>query len=337
MEDGCLSGSCPALQWAAAVRDRKGAPSPVRFEGIFMEAPLHIVVMLGGPSAEREVSLRSGAAVARALRSLGHRVAELDPRDDSWQLPPDTDVVFLALHGVYGEDGTVQRRLEALGVPYTGCDAEASRIGFDKVLTKERCLAAGVATARFTVVEQPDAPWPTGWTPPVVLKPRRQGSSVGLQFVERLEDWPRALAEAMRYDSSVLVEEKISGRECTVGILDEQVLPIQEVRPKTGIYDYKTKYTPGSAEYFCPAPFDSETTRRIGEAALRAFRAIGGRDYARVDIIVRPSGEPVVLEINTLPGMTETSALPRIAAAAGISYAALCQRMVELALRRRRR
>ena len=290
--------------------------------------------MLGGPSAEREVSLRSGAAVAEALRSLGHKVSEVDPRDESWSLPPDTDVVFLALHGTYGEDGTVQQRLEELGVPYTGCDSEASRIAFDKVLTKQLCMAAGVPTARYIVVNSPNTSWPMGWDPPVVLKPVRQGSSVGLQFVERVSDWSNALAEAFRHDAQVLMEEKIAGREVTIGILADEPLPLVEVRPRTGQYDYQSKYTAGATEYLCPAPFDAATTARIQAAGLAAFRAVGGRDYARVDVMVRPDGEPVVLEVNTLPGMTETSLLPKAAAAAGISYAELCQRMIDLALRR---
>jgi D-alanine-D-alanine ligase len=295
---------------------------------------LNITVMLGGPSAEREVSLRSGAAVAGALRSLGHEVQELDPRDESWVLPPKTDVVFLALHGTYGEDGTVQRRLDELGALYTGCDAAASRIAFDKALTKQRCVKAGVPTAKFLVVNSIKAPFPKGWQPPLVVKPVRQGSSVGLQFVERIEDWQKALAEALKFDSEVLVEEKIVGRETTVGILGGEPLPVVEVRPKAGSYDYKNKYTAGRTEYFCPAEFDSATTKRIQATALGAFQAVGGRDYARVDVMVRASGEPMVLEVNTLPGMTETSLLPKAAAAAGLNYAQLCQRMVDLALKR---
>src|SRR5260221_7576719 len=297
-----------------------------------MPEHLNIVVMLGGPSAEREVSLRSGAAVAQALRSLGHSVTELDPRTPDWALPAVTDVVFLALHGTYGEDGTVQERLEGLRVAYTGCDPDSSRIAFDKNLTKLRCVASGVPTARFTVAESADASWPMGWDPPVVLKPVRQGSSVGLQFVERVSDWSGCLAEAFRFDTQVLVEERITGRETTVGILDTQVLPIVEVRPKTGVYDYQSKYTSGATEYLCPASFDAETTTRIQAAALGAFQAVGCRDYARVDIMVRPNGEPVVLEVNTLPGMTETSLLPKAAAAAGFGYAELCQKMIELAV-----
>ena len=296
---------------------------------------LNITVMLGGPSAEREVSLRTGTAVARALRLVGHEVHKLDPKTPDWVLPANTDVVFLALHGTYGEDGTVQQQFDQLGVAYTGCDAEASRVAFDKVLTKQRCVEAGVPTAKFVVVDSASTPWPRGWQPPVVVKPVRQGSSVGLQFVERVADWPAALREALRFDTQLLVEEKIEGRETTVGILGGEVLPVVEVCPKQGPYDYRNKYTAGATEYFCPAVFDLETTGRIQAAALGAFRAVGGRDYARVDVMVRANGEPVVLEVNTLPGMTETSLLPKAAAAAGMSYEALCQRMIELALSRR--
>ncbi len=298
---------------------------------------LRITVMLGGPSAEREVSLRSGTAVAQALRTLGHEIHELDPKTDDWELPPGEEVVFLALHGSYGEDGTVQRRLDKLGVPYTGCDAESSRIAFDKFLSKQRFVAAGVPTPSFELITSPNASWPMGWNPPVVLKPVRQGSSVGLQFVERVSDWARALGETMRFDSQVLLEEKIAGRETTVGILSGKPLPIVEVRPHTGVYDYQSKYTAGATEYLCPAPFDAKTTASIQTAALGAFAAIGGRDYSRVDIMVRPGGEPLVLEVNTLPGMTETSLLPKAAAALGLGYAELCQSMVELALARHRR
>lgn len=294
----------------------------------------NIVVMRGGPSAEREVSLRSGEAVAKALRVLGHRVTELDPTPCSWRLPDETQVVFLALHGTYGEDGAVQAELDHMGVPYTGCSAEASRLAFDKVLAKNRCAATGVPVTKSVVVESATTPWPRRWNPPVVLKPVRQGSSVGLQFVDRVEDWPAAVKEALRYDAQVLVEPRIIGRECTVGILGDRTLPIVEVRPRSGTYDYRSKYTKGETDYFCPAEFDADTTARIQEAALGAFRAVGARDYARVDVMVTAAGEPVVLEVNTLPGMTETSLFPKAALAAGFSYAELCQRMLELAMAR---
>ena len=175
-----------------------------------------------------------------------------------------------------------------------------------------------------------------GWDPPVVLKPVHQGSSVGLQFVERVADWSSALMDTMRFDSQVLMEERIDGRETTVGILDGKALPLVEVRPKSGIYDYQNKYTSGKTEYLCPAPFDEAITARIQAAGTAAFQAIGGRDYARVDVMVRTDGEPVVLEVNTLPGMTEMSLLPKAAAAAGIGFAELCQLMIDLALRRRK-
>ena len=296
---------------------------------------LNVCVMLGGPSAEREVSLRSGAAAGKALRLLGHKVSELDPKDSSWTLPPETEVVFLALHGTYGEDGGVQTRLEELGVPYTGCGHEASRTAFDKVLTKQRFLSQGIPTARFAVLDAPQPDLPPGWTPPVVVKPARQGSSIGVHFVERAEEWAAALAEAFRYDTKVLMEEKIQGRETTVGILEDRALPVTEIRvKKNGPFDYRNKYTAGAAEHFCPADFDAATTARIQAAALGAFRAVGGRDFARVDVMVSAGGDPVVLEVNTLPGLTELSIMPEAAAAAGLNYGQLCQRMIDLALRR---
>lgn len=300
-----------------------------------MSESLQITLMLGGPSAERDVSLRSGAAVARALRQRGHRVTELDPRDRSWQLPPGTQLVVLALHGTYGEDGTIQSELDALGVPYTGCDAAASRTAFDKLLTKQRCEAAGVPTPRYSVLTDPRQPWPAGWEPPVVLKPFRQGSSVGLEFVDRLEDFPAALQRSLQHDSAVLMEERIIGTETTVGILGDAPLPVVEVVPHSGAYDYTNKYTAGRTAYYCPARLEPATAARVQAAALGAYRAIGGRDCARVDVMVTPQQEACVLEVNTLPGMTELSLLPKAAAAAGMSFEDLCQRIVEFAWARR--
>ena len=296
-----------------------------------MNRHLRIVVLLGGPSAEREVSLRSGAAVVAALRALGHEVVEVDPVG-SWTLPASVDAVFLALHGTYGEDGAVQQELERCGVRYTGCGVESSRVAFDKVATKERFVANGVPTPRYTVVADAMAPWPAGWNPPLVLKPVCQGSSVGLRFVDKVEDWSESLRSSLEHDRRVLVEERIVGREVTVGILDDVALPVVEVRPRSGAYDYTSKYTSGATEYLCPAPFSPEMTRRLQDVATAAFRAVGGRDYGRVDILVTAAGEPVVLEVNTLPGMTETSLFPKAARAAGIGFPELCGRMIELAL-----
>ncbi|MCU0770884.1 MAG: D-alanine--D-alanine ligase [Verrucomicrobia bacterium] len=293
-----------------------------------------IAVLRGGPGDEREVSLRSGAAVAAALRSLGHAVTEIDPRDKALDLPAGTEVAFLALHGAYGEDGTVQAQLEALGVPYTGCGVETSRVAFDKVLTKEHLVSAGVPTPPFAVVDSADAAWPAKLQPPAVLKPVCQGSSVGLHFIGTIGQWKDALRDCLRHDTRALLESRIEGRECTVGILDDQVLPVVEVRPHSGVYDYQSKYTVGATEYLCPARFSPDVTAAVQAAGQAAFEAVGGGPYARVDVIVDPSGAPSVLEINTLPGMTETSLFPKAAAAAGLGYAALCARMVELALAR---
>ncbi len=295
---------------------------------------LDVTVMLGGPSAEREVSLASGKAVSLALLGLGHGVSWVDPSRKDWRLPERCDVVFLALHGTYGEDGMVQQRLEELGVPFTGCDAASSRIAFDKVETKRRCLVFGVPTPRFTVVESLRAGFPLGWLPPVVVKPVRQGSSVGLHFVDRVEDWHEAVSETLKHDTAVLVEERICGREVTVGILAGETLPVVEIRPRQGGYSYENKYTTGATDYLCPAPFDRFTTERIQMSGMNAFQAVGGRDYGRVDIMVREDGQPLVLEVNTLPGMTATSLLPKAAAAMGIDFPELCQRMLELALER---
>jgi len=299
-----------------------------------LESTMTVTVLRGGPSAEREVSLRSGAAVAAALRTRGHRVHELDPVPGRLEIPSGTEVVFLALHGTYGEDGQVQAELEALGIPYTGCGVEASRVAFDKAVTKERCRAAGVPTARSLVISERCA-WPAGWVGPVVLKPVRQGSSVGLEFVDGPEDFEAALVSALGHGSEVLMEERIIGRETTVGILEGVALPVVEVRPREGSYDYRNKYTPGATEYFCPADFPEAVTRGIQAAALGAFRAVGGRDYARVDVMVRGDGSPVVLEVNTLPGMTETSLMPKAAAAAGMDFGTLCERLVALARQHR--
>ena len=299
-----------------------------------MGEPVNIVVMSGGQGPEREVSLRSGVAVTRALRGLGHRVTELDPIDDTWTLPAGTQMVFLALHGVYGEDGQVQRQLQLLGMPYTGSGPKASELAFDKARTKKVLREADLPTPDWTVIDAKDAPWPTGWEAPLVLKPVEQGSSVGLQFVDSRDQWTEALMDAWVGGGPLLCEPRVVGREITVGILNGEALPVVEVRPRRGAYDYHNKYTVGATEYFCPADFSAEETRKLQRISLAAFRAVGARDFGRVDLMVDPQSGPALLEVNTLPGLTETSLLPKAAAAAGLDFAGLCQRMLELARRR---
>jgi D-alanine-D-alanine ligase len=295
---------------------------------------LSVLVMRGGPSAEREVSLRTGAAVARALREAGHSVSEMDPQPGRVEVPRGTDVVFLALHGTYGEDGGVQGELDRLGVPYTGCGEEASRVAFDKVASKACFRREGVRTPDFRLVGSLGERWPDGMDAPLVVKPVSQGSSVGLSIVLERGDWAGALETALRHDRQALVEVLVRGREMTVGILGSEALPVVEIRPREGGYDYHNKYTPGATDYFCPAELEREVAERVQDEALRAFRAVGCRDYGRVDVMLDEGGMPWVLEVNTLPGMTETSLLPKAAAAAGIGFVELCERMVGMVLAR---
>ena len=293
-----------------------------------------VTVFRGGISREREVSLNSGRLVAEALRNAGYQVKELDPDPtEGWSLPLGTEVVFLALHGTYGEDGQVQSELDRLGIPYTGSGAEASRIGFDKLLTRKHCEALGVKMPKAMLIDKEMDQLPEGWRLPVILKPLREGSSVGLQVVEREEDFFNAVREVLKYGSQALMEDKISGRELTASILNGEALPLVELRPKSGIYDYKSKYTSGATEYICPAKISDILTMKVQEAALKTFYAVGARDYARVDMILDREGQCWVLEINTLPGMSTTSLLPKAAAAAGLNYEDLCSKMVELALK----
>ncbi|MCX7824192.1 MAG: D-alanine--D-alanine ligase [Verrucomicrobiae bacterium] len=298
-----------------------------------------IAVLKGGPSVEREVSLRSGAACAAALRRAGWDVYEVDVRGPRFRLRPGTAVAFLALHGTFGEDGAVQRLLEARGVAYTGCGVRASHDCFDKVRSKQIFVAAGVPTPAYEVVARSAGARPSALTlrPPLVVKPACQGSSVGVTIVRRNSGAAvaRALKTAFRHGDRAVVEPFVDGRELTVGIFDGRALPVVEIRPRRGFYDYRNKYTQGATEYLVPAPLPRATTLETQRVALAAFHAAGCRDYARVDLRLSRRGQPFVLEINTLPGMTAMSLLPKAAAAAGIAFEQLCSRMVQMALERR--
>lgn len=295
--------------------------------------PKKIAVLMGGPGSEREVSLATGRGVSKALRSLGAEVVEIDVRDENVQLPDDVDLAFITIHGTFGEDGQLQKILEDRGVRYTGDGVEESRIAFDKILSKEKFLEHKIATPECEVIDAGQRP---KMSVPLVVKPARQGSTVGVVIVKNESELDGAMKEAARYDRKLLVEKFVSGRELTIGILGDQALPIIEIIPKGGFYDFDTKYpflnpaAGASAQHVCPANIDARLTKKIQELALQAFRALGLKVYARVDVILSDSGEPFVLEANTIPGMTEASLLPEAAAAAGIGYADLCARIIAI-------
>ncbi len=288
-----------------------------------------VAVLMGGPGEEREVSLRSGANVADGLRTAGFEVTEIRVDTDALPHLPEVDAVFIALHGRFGEDGQVQELLDARGIPYTGPGAEASRLCFDKIATKRRLDDVGIPTPAWTALDRADAPPPLA--APLVVKPARQGSSIGMTIVQDLAAWPAALAEALRFPGPALAEAFVPGRELTVGVVGDEAFPVVEIRPRQGVYDYTSKYTAGLTDYLAPAPLPPEVADRCRHWALETFRATGCTGMARVDFRWPESGEPQVLEINTIPGFTATSLLPKSAAAGGLGFADLCARVVDLA------
>jgi len=295
--------------------------------------PKKIAVLMGGPGSERDVSLATGRGVSKALRSLGAEVVEVDVHDENFALPKDVDLAFITIHGTFGEDGQLQEILEKRGVAYTGDGVEASRAAFDKILSKEKFREHGVVTPEWEVIEVGQRPT---ISVPLVVKPARQGSTVGVVIVKDASELDSAMAEAAKYDRKLLIEKFVSGRELTIGILGDQALPILEIIPKGGFYDFNNKYpflnpqAGGGAEHVCPARIDSNKTKQVQKQALHAFRALGLVVYGRVDVLLPDSGSPSVLEVNTIPGMTEASLLPEAAAAAGINYVDLCARIIAL-------
>jgi D-alanine-D-alanine ligase len=332
---------------------------------------MRITVLMGGTSAERDVSLSSGLRIAAALRERGHEVTALDPacgviaREEEDRMraggvvgaaPPtlealrglsagalsptlgtlpeirEADVVFLALHGGQGEDGTVQAMLDMVGARYTGSGHLASALAMDKDLSKTLFRAAGVPTADWVMAPVPAAAVEAGLGFPVIVKPSKQGSTVGLSIVREPAALEGAVAEAMLYDDEVMIERFVPGRELTVGILGDVALPVGEIIPVKEIYDYECKYTAGMATEVFPADLTPEQTRTVQSYALAAFRALKLRGCARIDFRLRDDGEFFCLEANTLPGMTGLSLIPQAAAAQGMDFADLCERTVELAM-----
>lgn len=290
-----------------------------------------VVVLMGGPGTERDVSLRSGEAVARALRKGGVRALTLDVTNDEVRIPEGADLAFNMIHGTFGEDGALQDILDRIGIPYTGEGAAGSRMAFDKILTKRRFQEAGVPTAEWAVLRADDA---APFAPPLVLKAPRQGSSVGIHILRSQEGFRAAREDCLRYGPEILAEKFFQGKELTVGILGDAALPIIEIVARGGFYDYEHKYTKGATEYFVPAPIGERATRAVQKAALAAHRSLGLEVYSRVDILLAEDGAINVMEINTIPGMTETSLLPKAADALGIPFFDLCERIAAISLAR---
>ncbi|MGE5101841.1 MAG: D-alanine--D-alanine ligase [Deltaproteobacteria bacterium] len=335
---------------------------------------LKIALLMGGTSSERDVSLASGIRIAEALRACGHDVRAIDPArgpiSDSEQralasgtvvqsAPPsqealrrmarealpsfastlprqgDVDVVFLGLHGGSGEDGTIQALLDLTGVPYTGSGHLASALAMDKDLSKQLFMRANVTTADWLMAPVTADKVTATLGFPVIVKPSKQGSTVGLSIVRSAAELEPAIDDAFNYDDEVMVEAFIAGRELTVGILGDVALPVGEIIPKHEIYDYECKYTAGMADERFPAELAQHDAARVQDEALRAFRALKLRGCARIDFRMANDATFYCLEANTLPGMTQTSLIPQAAAAAGISFPELCDRIVHLALESR--
>lgn len=300
---------------------------------------LKVAVVMGGPGAEREVSIESGTGVMRALTTLGYEARSLDFDgrfvDALRALAPD--VVFNALHGLGGEDGTIQGVLEWMGIPYTGSGIAACATTIDKHLTKKLLAAEGLPTPAWDVFDLTGGTLPLlpgSLNLPLVVKPRAGGSSAGVVIVHSHEAWSKTIIEAAGRTPEILAEEFVSGREFSCGVLGEDALPVVEIVPSDEFYSYDAKYKPGGSRHLVPAPIDHDLTARLQTLALSVHRLLGLRDYSRTDFIVSKEGRPTILEINALPGMTPTSLIPDEAAQAGVSYEALVDRLVHYALAR---
>lgn len=283
---------------------------------------------MGGISSEREVSLRSGAAVAQGLRDAGYAVTEIDVVTKSFELPSEIEAVFVALHGTFGEDGGIQQILTDLKMPYTGSGVESCRVAFDKVLTRDRLEACGIPVPAGEVLTAADA---RTLPLPLVVKPPCEGSSVGCHLVFEESRWGDAFADAVRYSGEALVEEYIPGRELTVGIVADRVLPVVEIQTASEWYDFDAKYVTGETRYVVPAELPTDLTAELQSIALNTFRALDAKGFGRVDFRLSPEGNPYVLELNSIPGFTASSLLPKAAQAAGIEFPELCGQIMELA------
>jgi D-alanine-D-alanine ligase len=292
-----------------------------------------VAVLMGGPSAEREISLISGRAVLAALQGKGVDAHAFDPAErELFDLKREGfERVFIALHGRFGEDGTVQGALEVLRIPYTGSGVMASALAMDKWRTKLVWDASGIPTPRFAMVNAA-----TSWDTlaellglPLIVKPAREGSTLGLTRVHTVAELPAAWELAARYDELVIAEEFVPGQELTAAVLGEVALPLVRIEAPSGNYDYENKYFTDATRYYCPAGIDAALEAEMREVTLKGFRVLGCRGWARADLIMRPDGSYSFLEINTSPGMTGHSLVPMAAKAAGMGYAELCVKVLE--------
>jgi len=306
-----------------------------------MQKKARVAVVMGGSSAEREISIQTGSGVMRALTSLGYEAQSLDYDhrfiDAIREIAPD--VVFNALHGPGGEDGQVQALLDYLAIPYTGSGVEAAAIAMDKHLTKKLLAAEGLPTAAWDLFDLSGGTLPLlpgSLDLPLVIKPRYEGSSHGVTIVRTHEQWTNAMIAVAKSYAQIMAEEYLEGREFTCGILGEEALPVIEIVPTADdFYTFDAKYAPGGSTHIAPAHIDEGLAARLQMIALSVHRLLGLRDYSRADFIVTKEGRPQILEINTLPGLTPTSLLPDACNAIGISYEALIDRVLGYALARR--
>lgn len=302
-------------------------------------------VLMGGPSSEREVSLKSGKAVLSALLDSGVEAVGIDIITDSIEenikllKEHNLNGVFIALHGRFGEDGGIQEILEKIGLPYTASGVGASRLAMDKVSSLEILKGGGLCVPKFQFIEKPDylkkRAFKNNLGLPLFVKPANHGSSIGLSLVERDGELSPAIQLAFQFDERVIIEEYISGRELTVGILGDEALPVIEIIPKNKFFDFQAKYQAGLTQYIIPARLEEDTFRKVQRAALEAHRLLGCSGCSRADIILSKGGSPYLLEVNTIPGMTSTSLLPKAARIAGVDFNQLCIKLLELAYQSR--
>ena len=297
---------------------------------------MKIAVLYGGESPEREVSLKSGRAVAGALKKKGHKVCLLDPARKNFfkkLLKAKPDCAFIALHGGMGEGGVMQGFLEVLGIPYTGSGVRASAVCLNKILTKKILAYHKLPTPAFVEVEKGKTV-SLPFSLPAVVKPANLGSTIGIKIVRNARQLRSAVDECFMLDDQVFIEEYISGTEVTVGVLGDnrnpESLPVIEIETPDGFYDYRAKYTPGGSRHIIPPRLKDETVRKIEESSLNAYRVLGCSGFARMELITRRN-VPYILDVNTIPGMTGTSLLPDAARAKGISFESLCERIVRFA------